>query len=108
MDDVVFVRLTQYKVAMIDGADAPLILPYKWHAHKSGYNWYACRKVGKRGQQKHIWMHRVIANAKDGEQVHHKDTNPLNNRRKNLERCTQQKNLLYRKWGRGNVDSIIS
>lgn len=108
MDDVFFVRLTQHKVAMIDAIDAPMILSYKWYAHKSSYNYYACRKVGKRGKQRRVWMHRVIANAKDGEQVHHKDANTLNNRRTNLERCTERKNLSYRKWGRNNVDSAIS
>jgi len=99
MDDIVFVPLTQHKAAIIDGVDAPEILSHKWHVNISAYNMYACRKVGKRGQQKRIWMHRLIAGTPDGQECHHKDGNSLNNRRGNLENCTRQRNLSYRKRG---------
>jgi len=100
MDDVIFVRLTNGKVAMIDAIDASLILSDKWHAHKSAYNWYACRMVGRRGQRKFIYMHRVIMNVQAGRVVHHIDGNSLNNCRNNLAVCSQKENLAYRNWGK--------
>ena len=107
MDDVVFVRLTQYKVAMIDAIDATKILPHKWHVHKSSYKYYACRKVGSRGKQKRIFMHHVISQPDEGQETHHIDGNSLNNRNNNLLNCTRKENLQYQQRGKSYADSSV-
>ena len=98
MADYIFIPLTQGKMAVIDTADKDLICPYKWHASRSAYNWYAVRFVTVNGQRKKLYMHRVIANPKKDEVVHHKNGCSLFNRRHNLECCTKNVNLSYREW----------
>ena|SRR3990167_6132086 len=80
-------------VALIDDADAALVLAHKWKLHNDKWNDYA---ISSRG----ILMHRLIMDAKKGQIVDHEDRDGLNNRRGNLRFVTisQNKvNSLYRK-----------
>jgi hypothetical protein len=96
--DTIEVPLTKGYAAIIDKEDAHLVLPYKWQAnvkHPKTGQIYAQRKI----DGKITGMHRVIAGAKPGEQVDHRDRDGLNNRRANLRVCTvmqnRQNNPLY-------------
>ena len=103
------ILLSQDKIALVDDADYPSLMLFKWYAKKSGNpeydNWYAVRKEHKntyslRGQrQRHkpdprktIRMHNVIVKPQRGNIAHHLDGNGLNNQRYNLEECTELKN----------------
>lgn len=108
MCDFVAIPLQLGKVTLVSPEDAEWVKKHKWHAHKSAYTWYACRKVGKRGQQKRIWLHNAIMKPKPGQEVHHKDGNSLDNRRPKLIVCTKQENLSYRKGGQQNVSPSCS
>lgn len=85
------ILLTQGKVALVDDADGPLVSRYKWYAMqvKPG-RWVAAAKV----QGKQIYLHRFLTGLP---MTDHHDGNPLNNRRENLRRCTNQQNQFNRK-----------
>jgi hypothetical protein len=100
------IPLSQGKVAFIDEADYPLIGHLKWSAAQASKGlWYAVR-----GQSSHpefpsypqVKMHRVIMDAKIGEDIDHVDGDGLNNRRSNLRLCTPAENQHNR---RGNKNS---
>jgi len=91
------IPLTQGKVALVSALDYEWLSEYKWYATKSSCNWYARRHPG-------IYMHREIMNCPKGKEVHHEDTNSLNNDRFNLSVCTrkqhaQKYNPYFRKDG---------
>lgn len=76
--------------ALVDDAD------YKWLKQ---YNWTAVSASRKNGGYamrteygKTILMHRAIMDAKDGEEVDHKDGRGLNNQRDNLRKATRKQN----------------
>jgi phage-related protein len=79
--------------ALVDDADLPLVAHLKWYPRKSRNTTYAVHDQRKQGL-KPAWlrMHRVIAAAKLGEEVDHKDFNGLNNQRENLRVCTRSQN----------------
>lgn len=95
------IPLTQGKFAQADNDDFLLLAPYKWYANKSSFNWYAVRKVRVNGKRLKLYMHRVILDCPDNQQVHHIDGDSLNNRRKNLVACSQSENLSFRRYGEG-------
>lgn len=52
-------------------------------------------------------LHRLVINAKDGEEVDHINRNKLDNRRINLRICTRQENLMNRGgWGKIPIKGI--
>ena len=61
----------------------------KWHKDSDGY----C--INK--TRSHLSIHRVIMQAKPGEQVDHINGNKLDNKRSNLRICTNQENSFNRK-----------
>jgi HNH endonuclease len=87
------IRLSNGLVAMIDDADLPLVEQWRWNAqHAAGGLIYARRTDRTDGQDKTIYMHRVILGVEDGD-VDHKDGNGLNNRRANLRPATHAQAL---------------
>lgn len=78
------IPLTQGKFAMVDDDVFEELNKFKWHAAKTS----RCRVVAGRNapgpKRGTILMHRVIMNALPGQEVDHKDGNPLNNTRANL------------------------
>lgn len=85
------IPLTRGMVAIVDPCDAHLAA-LKWCALKRRNTWYAARAAGPRGQQKFLFMHRVIAGAPEGVKVDHRDHDGLNNRRGNLRLATTAQN----------------
>jgi len=92
------IPLTQNKVALIDEKDFSLIKKYKWCAVliplKSRKLFYASTwdKIGK-----NVYMHRLLLDAKNGEEVDHINHDGLDNRRKNLRKGTHRQNQVNRK-----------
>lgn len=95
------IELTKDLWALVSIKDRDLVSSHTWHVCESSSGIYAVTNVGKSPDRKKVYMHRLIMGVTDKRQVHHKNGNTLDNRRKNLEVCDQQKNLEYRQ-KRGN------
>jgi len=103
------VDLGKGHVAIIDDADADLVIGFKWYPMKT--------KEGKvyAAGWKHlppgrffVHLHRLITNAQPGEIIDHADRDPLNCRRSNLRRATRQQNVWNKSPSRGLVRSKTS
>lgn len=97
---VVEVPLTQGKVALIDGEDVERVLKYQWHACHRPPNWYAATSAERR-RGRVIYLHRLIANARNGEHVDHINGDGLDCRRQNLRLCTNAQNRRNMRINRG-------
>lgn len=89
------IPLTQGLCAVIDDADLPLVSGRNWHAVAAGSpigKFYAARGEWTGGRMRRVYMHRLIAEAKQGEQVDHINADGLDNRRCNLRLATQSQN----------------
>ncbi len=82
------IPLTQGYVAIVDDEDFPELSKHKWYAvrMRSGVK-AACWRNGK-----HLYMHRAIMKAKDGQPVDHRNHNTLDNQRSNIRLCTHSQN----------------
>jgi len=78
------IQLTRGKVALVDDEDFARLSEYHWYFDVHGYA--RCSTPRK------IYMHRLIMNEPDGEQVDHKNQNKLDNRKENLRTCTRSQN----------------
>lgn len=90
---VVFLPLSQGKVAVIDFEDFEKVRGMKWHAQKDKRTFYARRAVPTDGKQTITSLHRVITDCPPDMEVHHINGDGLDNRRENLQICTHQQNL---------------
>lgn len=70
---VVFIPLTQGKVAVIDFEDWEKIRPFNWQAAKNGHRWYARTSRGG----KTIYMHRHLLGLSGKTRPDHEDGNGL-------------------------------
>ena len=93
---IYIIGLTCGKVTIVDDITYQWSHIFKWFALKASYNFYAARTIRVNGKRTTQLMHRVIMDAVNGLQVHHKNGNSLDNRRANLEVCSQSENLYYR------------
>jgi hypothetical protein len=92
------IPLTQGHVATVDDADYPLVAGYRWQLARRGRSLYATTDVA-RGHK--LYMHRLITNAADGEQVDHVNHDGLDNRRENLRLCSAALNRRNQRKTRG-------
>ena len=83
------IELSHNKVAIVDAEDYDRLSQYKWCAVKRECTWYA-KTFLLDGTP--ISIHRVITDAPKGLVVHHIDHNGLNNRKSNLQLCTNIQN----------------
>lgn len=84
------IPLTHGLVALVDAADADLVLAYKWTARPDGRNVYAARKVRRPdGTRTTQFMHSLLTGYS---RVDHVDGDGLNNRRGNLREATARQN----------------
>lgn len=90
MSAIVFIPLTQGKVAVIDFADFEKVRKYKWVAFKGRKTWYARCSIGPINYK--LYLHRLILNARAGVQVDHRDGDGLNNTQHNLRSCSNSQN----------------
>lgn len=78
------IKLTKGYVAIVDDDDFEYLSQFKWCFSGSGY---AIRKLPKYecgGENRWVYMHRVIAKPKEDEVVDHINRNRMDNRRSNL------------------------
>lgn len=95
MNPIVFIPLTQGKVAVVDFDDFELVRPFKWCASKATTHpdstYYARRAIPKKGgSSTTVAMHIFITGKLRQD---HKNGNGLDNRRSNLRDLTQGQNL---------------
>lgn len=106
--ETVKVILTKGKVAIIDAADAPKVLQFKWTAMKiyrrKREMFYARRGVKINGKQKTILLHRFILDAPDGVEVDHENGDGLDCRRLNLRLATKSQNRANAQQIKGTIN----
>lgn len=94
------IPLTRGYVALVDDADAELVLPFKWHAVTASQSVYACRSVRRTGggpRQAVQLMHTLITGWAFTD---HRDGNGLNNQRANLRQASLAENSRNRQANR--------
>lgn len=91
------IPLTKGKFAIVDDGDYEAIKRFKWRITGNGRKVYAVRskRIGFL-RRKNEYLHRVIMNAQDGEQIDHIDGNGLNCTRTNMRKATHSENLRNR------------
>lgn len=77
------IKLTEHKFAIVDDEDYTLVSKLSWRACWNGYTWYARSSTD-------IFMHKLL--IPDSDYVDHRDSNGLNNQRKNIRSCTATQN----------------
>jgi len=97
MSEIV-IALNHGKQTVIDAVSRGMISPYTWRAvlrkYKDNIRWYVAGVRYEGGTREDVYMHRIIAGAKRGETVDHRDGDGLNNRRRNLRRCSVRQNVV--------------
>ncbi len=85
-----------------DKEDIDKILPYTWYINAIGY------VVGKKlGDSSDTLIHRLIMEAPKNQQVHHKNHKKYDNRKQNLQLCTNQENSRHKQKMRTNTSGLI-
>jgi hypothetical protein len=92
------VKLTRGLVAVVSLEYARVVDRHKWPAVKAAHSFYAATWIKENGKWCKVYLHRLILGCNEKEQGHHKDGYTLNNLTSNLEKCSQKKNLSYRKY----------
>jgi hypothetical protein len=99
------IPLTRNKVALVDDEDYEYLSQWKWHAQPDKNNWYAVREQswienGKRVRTS-MSMHREVLKLKSFKehpvQVDHRNHDGLDNRKGNLRRVDNSKNMANRR-----------
>ena len=104
--NIAYVPLTQGHEAIIDAADLHIVDQYNWTALVSKWTVYAYRMDYSGPRQKNVRMHRLILEAKSGDQVDHVDGNGLNNKRENLRKVTNGQNSQNQRKRRDNTSGF--
>ncbi len=93
------IQLSKGATTVVDDSDFESLSDFKWHLTNTGRAGRIARTNGKKhnGKKHTVLMHRQILNAGPGEQVDHKNMNPLDNRRDNLRLCSFNENQWNRR-----------
>lgn len=83
------IPLTQGKFALVDPDVWVAIERKGWRAKKSRGGWYAYKITRVKGKNCYTYLHRMIAEARAGQETHHKNGFTLDNRRANLINLTE-------------------
>jgi len=74
------------KKAIIDDWNYSRIKKFKWYLKQSRPDvYYVATSIRQNGKVKTVYLHRFIIQPKKGMDVHHKNTNTLDNQEENLE-----------------------
>lgn len=85
-----------------DKDDVDKIKPYTWHIDVNGY------VVGRKyGDTTSTFMHRLVMDAPKNKQVHHKYHRKNDNRKSELQLCTNQENSRHKQKMSSNTSGII-
>lgn len=84
-------------IVEFDDSDYELVSKYKWFSIPRGGLFYIAAKPIIDGRVTTIYMHRLIMDAKKGEEVDHIDSRGENNHRINLRLCSRQDNMCCRR-----------
>lgn len=92
------IELYHGQLALVDDADYEQLAKRKWHLSSNGYvittmHFY---EDGKR-MTRQPSMHRILMEAKPGQEIDHINRDKLDNRRSNLRFCSRVENLLNTK-----------
>jgi hypothetical protein len=87
---------------LVDDCDEPLSLSHRWTASKIGSTRYAMTAI----DGKTTYLHRLIMDARKGQEVDHIDGNGLNNTRDNLRIVTHKQNLANQKLSAANTSGF--
>ena len=91
------------KVALVDAADLPLVAPYRWSLHSTGYAQTSFTHPD--GSRTCILMQQLI--LPDAPEVNYKNRNKLDNRRDNLRPATHSENRANSKMRTDNESGYI-
>lgn len=88
------IPLTQGQNAIVDAEDFDWLSRWNWCAQweERTQSFYAVRGEKKNGRNKTFKMHRVILDCIPGELGDHENHDTLDNRRRNLRKCTYSQN----------------
>jgi hypothetical protein len=86
------IPLTKGKVALVDDEDYEYLSQWKWCYNVNGYAIRRVRKGEDGWPRRIVYMHRVIAKAREDEEVDHRHRNTLDNRRSELRLCDSFQN----------------
>lgn len=81
----------------VDDRDYKNLRKRKWYAKESAAGWYVARCAMVRGVKTTLRMHRVVMRCPKNKEVHHKNGDTLDNRRKNLQVVSKKKHKGYEK-----------
>ncbi len=85
------INISKNKVVIVDDRDYEKLSKYNWFAIKGRHTYYADRNEGK----KSVLMHRQILGLTDRKVLSdHFNGNGLDNRRRNLRKCSNRQNLM--------------
>lgn len=76
------ITLSNNQIAIVDDEDYERVSRWRWKGHSGGY---AARTGYAKDKFVTILMHRLIVNAPEGVEVHHRNGNKLDNQKHNLE-----------------------
>jgi hypothetical protein len=99
------IALTQGKFVIVDDADYPELIRYKWHLGCGGR--YACRNVKTESGWKPVPLHVLLMNPPSGSEVDHRNRNKLDCRRKNLRTTTRSVNQRNKGLQRNNKTGYV-
>lgn len=98
LGDFACINLGHDKIALVDHTDYEHIKSFRWYAKQSAACFYAVRKIHQDGHTQIVRMHRQLTNCPDNLEVHHKNLNPLDNRKSNLQVVTHDYHLFLHYW----------
>lgn len=88
------IKLTQGKYAIVDDKDYFNLNKYNWHYAIYGKEKGYAKRNNPNKTPALLRMHRVIINAKKGQEVDHINGNTLDNRKNNLRIVTRSQNMM--------------
>lgn len=107
------IPLTRGKFALVDDCDFDELSKHKWHFATVGY---ACRnakkadgasyKYAELGYSGRLYMHRVILEARKGQEVDHINFDKLDNRRGNIRIASSRQNKCNRPIRPNNTSGV--
>lgn len=97
-----YINLTKGKRTIVDDDLYESLSKHKWHCAHG----YAVRRIRVGGEQRILFMHRVILGTPNGSYTDHINGDKLDNRRENLRVCTTLENARNQGLQRNNTSGF--